>query len=230
MTQRGTILAEDEALKAKLSNINVPVPVDSTHPTGKQRAKVWFGLPEQERVKSYPFITIDLLDVVFAADRAHSAQLNAVDYWPSSYPTFAEYAAAQTPPIVFNPAVQYAYAREFHPYNLIYQVATHARSAQHDRAMMATLLGTAYLPDRWGYLQVPADNSERHLIREGFTTDDYYEQVTDSERRRVFRKIYTISVTAEIAPENPFTYYQVLQVHGELVVNGSDIGFEWVNS
>lgn len=83
--------------------------------------------------------------------------------------------------------------------------------------MMSTLIGTAYLPDRWGYLQVPADGSERHLIREGFSTADYIEPVAaGGDGKRVFRKVYNVSVTAEIPPENPFIYYSVVAVHGTL--------------
>lgn len=210
--KRGLLLAEDEALKAKLSNITVAAPREGD---GRKRAKVWFGFPDQERERSYPYITIDLIDLVFANDRAHSAQLNTIDYWPSEYATFAEWAEANS--VAYNPTTQWALAREFHPYNIIYQVATHARTAQHDRELMATLIGTAYLPDRWGYLQVPADGSERHLIREGFSTADYIEPVAGGgDGKRVFRKVYNVSVTAEIPPENPFIYYQVVSVLGTL--------------
>lgn len=225
VVRRKFLLAEDEALKAKLSNVTVVAPREAG---GRKRAKVWFGFPDQERERSYPFITIDLLDIVFANDRAHSAQLAPVDYWPSEYATFAEWATANGIP--YDPATQWPMVREFHPYNLIYQVATHARTSQHDRELMATLIGTAYIPDRWGYLQVPADGSERHLIREGFTPADYLEGAGE-DAKRVFRKVYNVSVTAEIPPENPFIYYQVVAVHGTFTTTPTPgITEAWANT
>lgn len=206
--RRGLLTAEEEALKAKLSNISVPWG-DGVN----RRAKVWFGMPEKERERTYPFITIDLLDIVFAADRAHSAQIMEVDYWPSEYATFAEYAVAYGIP--FDNTTTAAQAVWWHPYDLHFQVTTYARAQQHDRIMTRTLLGTAYLPDRWGYLQVPADNTERHLIRVGYASDDYYEGA-GRDAKRTFKKIYNIVVTADMAPENPLLYRRVLQVFGTL--------------
>lgn len=200
--ERGFLLAEDEAVKAKLSGLTVAVR------GGTKRVPVWYGMPSREREKSYPFITIDLVDIVFAEERAHSAQIMPIDYWPSEYPTFAEYATALGIP--FDPATTYAEAVWWHPYDLHYQVATHCRTAQHDRELTAKLIKTKYLPDRWGYLDVPADGSSRWLDRIGYGAADYYEQAGDD--RPVFRKIYNISVSAHVPPEDPLIYYQVLRV------------------
>lgn len=217
--RRGLLLAEDEALKAKLSGLTVPVP------SGEQRVKVWFGLPEKERERSYPMITIDLIDIVFAADRAHSAQLTEIDYWPSEYPTFAAYAAAKD--IDFDELEDIPKALWWHPYDLYYQIRTYCRSNQHDRYLTATLLGTAYLPDRWGYLPVPADGSQRWLDRVGYSTDDYYEQA-GQDQKRVFIKTYNVVVNAHIPPEDPLIYRKVLEVHGTLVdTQDPGVSAEW---
>lgn len=223
--ERGFLLAEDEALKAKLSGITVSAPREEG---GRRRVRTWYRMPEKEKVRSYPFITIDLVDIEFAADRAHSAQLTPIDYWPSFAASFADYATLMG--IDYDPDQQIPQALWWHPYNLHYSVSTHARSAQHDRELMSTLIGTAYLPDRWGYLQVPADGSERHLVRQGFTQADYLEE-TGADAKRVFRKVYSITVTADVAPENPFLYYQVLVVNGTLTVtNNSELMTTWQNT
>lgn len=193
-------------MKAKLSNLSVAAPRERG---GRKKVKVWYGMPSGEREKEYPFITIDLVDIVFAADRAHSAQIGEVDYWPSEYPTIAEWAAAEG--LAYDPDVHTVEATWFHPYDLYYQVATHCRTSQHDRELTARLLGTAYLPDRWGYLHVPADGSERWLDRLGYSTADYLE-ATGQDDKRVFRKVYNVSVSAQLPPENPFIYYRVLTV------------------
>ena len=211
MAERGLLLAEDEALKAKLSNITVAAPREKG---GRKKAKVWYGMPSGEREKDYPFITIDLLDIVFAADRAHSAQIGEVDYWPSEYPTIAEWAAANNVP--YDPDNNIVEATWFHPYDIYYQVATYARTAQHDREMTATLMGTAYLPDRWGYLHVPADDSHRWLDRIGFSQADFLESAGQDDKR-VYRKVYNVSVSAQLPPENPFLYYRVLTVATTLI-------------
>lgn len=228
--ERGLLLAEDEALKAKLSNITVAAPRSSGGGgvlPGRKRVKTWFRMPETEKERDYPYITISLVDIVFAADRAHSAQIAPIDYWPSEYATFAEYAAANDIP--YDAANQYAEAVWWHPYNLFYEVTTHARTAQHDREITARLMQTSMLPDRWGYLQVPADGSERHLVREGWSQADFYEGV-GADSKRVFRKVYSISVTADMPPENPFLYYKVLQVAGTLSETESDLSDTWTNT
>lgn len=210
---RGFGLAEEAALKAKLSNIVV-----STR-NGSQRAKVWYGMPSGERERSYPFITIDLIDIDFANERAMSAQITDVDYWPSEYATFEEYAAANS---IEQEEGDSARAMWFHPYTMTFQVATHARSAQQDREMMRTLLHTAYLPMRLGYLDVPADASVRHLTTVDWTSMPYF----DKAGERVFRTVYTVTVTADMAPENPFVHEAITSVHTELTVSNDGVETE----
>jgi len=223
--ERGFLLAEDEAMKAKLSDITVRNPKVEG---GRQRVKVYYRMPTETRERTYPFITIEQTDIVFAADRAHSAEITAIDYWPSEYATFAEYAEAHGI-TDFDWDTNSAEATRWHPYDIHYQVATHTRSAQHDRELTATLLGTAYLPDRWGYLHVPADESERWLDRVGYDKSDYLEP-TAGETKRVFRKIYNVVVSAHLPPEDPFVFGRVLVVAGVITVNGdSSLTAEWTS-
>jgi hypothetical protein len=215
-TSRGLLLAESAALHAKLSNITVANP---KAPGGRQRAQVWFGMPTGERERSYPYITIDFLGMQFAYDRAHSAQLLPVDYWPSEYATFDDYAEAYG----FEHWVGAAgdgrvAALAWHPYDLQYQVTTHARNRMHDMEMTALLIGTSYLPDRWGYLDVTADNSVRWLDRVSMFDNSTLEGSV-AAADRVFSKVYTINVSAHVPPELPIVYLQVLKLAGTLRIH-----------
>ena len=218
---RGFLLAEEEALRAKLSKIYVTDPNASN---GLRRVQVRWGYPTAEVNRQYPFITLDLIDIEFAADRAHSAQVMGIDYWPSEYATFAEYAEAYGIDLTDAHMVQ---ATMWHPYNLHFQIASHARNARHDLEITRILLGTTFTPHRWGWLHVPADNSNRWLDLVDWATANYNEGAGDSQNR-IFRKIYHIVVSAHLPPENPFVFTQVLQVHGALrgIPGNQEIG-DW---
>lgn len=223
--RRGWLTAEDEALKAKLSGIRLSSPKN----VNGVKVRVWFGMPTSERESLYPFITIDLVSVDFAFDRAHSAEITAIDYWPSEYATFAEYAAAHN--LTFDNDEQYAMATRWHPYDLSFQVATHTLYQQHDRELLQILLSTNFLPlSRWGYLPVPADDSVRWLDNEGYATADY--NAGDAEHQlRVFRKVHNVKVSSHLPPEDPFIYYKVLQVAGVInIVDGPAAVDAWTNS
>jgi len=201
----GFLLAEDEALKAKLSSLTVP---DPSHEGGDRRVQVWYGMPSTEREAIFPFITIDLIDVVFAAERAHSLETVAVDWWPSTAPTFAEYAE-MIGISGLDPAAPYASTILFQPYDLYYQVSTHCRYARQDRRLTAQLISYQYLPlNNLGTLHVPADDTQRWLDNMGQTRADYL----DPEGKPVWRKVYTLKVSAHMPVTDPEAYLRVLQV------------------
>ena len=81
----------------------------------------------------------------------------------------------------------------------------------------ALLVGTHYIPDRWGYLDIPEDGSCRWLDRLEMRTANYIEGNTQGMNQTVFRTIYTVSVNAHVAPENPFIYLQMLKVVGVIM-------------
>lgn len=214
---RGLLFAESEALKAKLSGLTVS---SDRAQSGQQRVQVFYGWPSGERRKTYPFITIDFVSMRFAFERAHSAVYIPVDYWPSEYETFQEYADANGISS-YTGTVGTAMAMMWHPYDLIFQVTTYARNPIHDLQITGKLVGTAFLPDRWGYLPVPADGSQRHLTRLGMTENNSLEGNNQTDDR-VFSKVYTVAVTADVPPENPLVYAQVLHVAGTLSLLPSD--------
>lgn len=191
-------------MKAKLSTLTVP---DPTQPDNKRRVKTWFGMPSDEREAIYPFIAIDLIDIVFATDRAHSMQVVDADWWPSVAATFQEYADLMDPPLVLEEDHPYGTTILFQPYDLYYQVASHCRTALQDRHLTMQLLSTSYMPlNNIGTLHVPADETQRWLDNMGSTRADY----RDQEGKVVWRKVYNVKVSAHMAVTDPVAYAQVL--------------------
>jgi hypothetical protein len=217
----GILLAEDEAMKAKFSHLHVP---DPKAEGGSRRAQVWFGMPSTERERVYPFVTIDLIDIAFSAERAHSLEVINVDWWPSEAETFQEYADAND--IEVDPDHPYGATVRFQPYDIYYQVATHARYALQDRHLTAQMLSLDYAPlSQLGTLHVPADNTQRWLDNEGWANADYL----DAEGKVVRRKVYTLKVSAHMAVTDPAVYIKVLRVAA--IINGTTDGeqyAEWV--
>jgi hypothetical protein len=210
-------MAEDEAMKAKFASLKVP---DQSADDLSRRVKVWFGMPSAEREIIYPFISVDLIDIAFSGERAHSLERVSVDWWPSAAQTFAEYAALVD--ITLDADVPYATAVRFQPYDIYYQVATHCRYAIQDRYLTAQMLSTDYAPlNNLGTLHVPADDTQRWLDNVGWQRADY----RDTEDKTVWRKVYTIKVSAHMPVDDPTAFTKVLQVAA--TINGTADGEQY---
>lgn len=179
--------AEDLAIKQALTGLTVASLRGGTSNT--TAVNVWFRWPEREfagpyRDALFPFITIDLMNVVYEANRHHSYNYDEMQYIPDDTPTAATPQEYMAPfPI---------------PVSMIYMVATHCRSARHDRELLRKLLQPDYLPYKFGSLYVPQDDTVRRLDVLNLTQNTDY----DSLKKRVFRRIWTIGVSAEMLPEN----------------------------
>jgi hypothetical protein len=186
------LINEDEAIKGHLRGIQV---------AGKDGAmvpvKVWFRWPEQEeRAIEYPFITIELLDIVRETDREQRG-LTTLDYIPEGYE---------------DPGVDFGTKAELPiPVSLVYQLTTYARSNWHDRGIQAALLGNK-LPLRFGALVVENDDTIRRLDFLDFENMDGY----DSHNKRLFRKAYTVAVSSELLPEEIVAAQKVTHVTTDL--------------
>jgi hypothetical protein len=211
MPNPGFLLAEDAALKARFSTMTV-----SDDRNGSRPVQVFFRYPESETERSYPFLTIEMIDIVHARNRQHSeteivyakvgtnnrADLlndpNAMTYWPSRVANMENVTATGKDFIVSN---------EFVPVDILYQVSTFTRSALHDRQLSSQMLSTI-VPFRKGFIQVPEDGTVRRLDLLDWTTAD----LLDSEagyRKRIFRKIYTLQMTAEIPSTDMYGLQQI---------------------
>lgn len=202
MPNPGFLLAEDAALKARFSNLTVTDDRDVARPV-----KVFFRYPDGETEKAYPFITIEMIDLVHARNRQHSESMlvytsatssgsasypntgpDKLTYWPSRKANMQDVEGAND--------VDFIISTEFVPVDLLYQVSTFTRSAIHDRQLSAQMLSTI-VPFRKGFIDIPEDGTIRRLDLLDWTTAD----LLDSEsgyRKRIFRKIYTLQMSAEI--------------------------------
>lgn len=198
----GFILAEDEAIKKYLTGLRVP-----TRPgeSGTTEVGVWFRYPESERNLKYPFITLDLLDVA-----------PAFDLWTSDYQqnTHKLYQPSVSPALPTpNPGMGYS-VRNFLPFRLTYQVAVHCRSSLHDRFLLSRFV-TDVFPPRPFWLGVDADNTWRRTELLSVDQSDITE-TTESGNKRIFRKVYTVSVQAEVPQDAIVDAWPVLRVYVNL--------------
>lgn len=173
----GFTLVEDEALKRKLQGLVV-----GDENSASRSVPVRFRIPEKEEATvTYPFISIELINIRRATDgREHRGWVRAT-----------QAATAQ----LFGTPQQYDYVgTQFPiPMELIYTVTTFARNIRHDR-QLNILLRTNVLPDRFGYVEVPEDGTIRRLDFQGYRQAD----TLFGDGKRLFRKIYTVMIDAEL--------------------------------
>jgi hypothetical protein len=179
------ILAEDAALKAYLSGLTV-----SDEKSNPRSVGVWFGYPDVEiRSQSFPFITIELMDIRQSMERAHSGYY----YDSDSQGTSANSSSS-------------LYGYEYPvPYDLVYQVTSYSRHPRHDRALALQLMNK--FPGFRGFLPVPNDLgtsvSQRHMFLGDFTKLDRAEG--ENGNKRLLRNIYTITVVSEMSSSSVLT-------------------------
>jgi hypothetical protein len=204
----GFMLAEDEALKSYLTGIEVPG-MKPTDP--KVKVGVWFRWPEGERQIKYPFITIDSITAEPAYELFHSNhQEPLVDrdgsnmYRPSFSPTL--------PPPSGGWGVMGYSILNFLPFRLVYQVNVYSRFNLHDR-YLRSIFATDVFPQRPFWIGVDADQTWRRTEQIGYAATDTSE-TNESGTKRIFRKVYTVSMLAEV-PQTRLTeseFYRVFRV------------------
>jgi len=174
------IIAEDLALKTLCQGMTV-----SDDATTPRAVKVWFGYPDIEvRDQSFPFITINLVDIMPANNRQHSGVLYDNDYRGTITPSAGGFYSYEIPIA----------------YDLVYQVTSHSRHPRHDRAMMFQLLNK--FPSKYGKLAVPnqlgTETAYRSMFLDGYVKRDTVESETGN--RRLLRNTLTVRVISEMTP------------------------------
>ncbi len=186
----GFLFAEDEAIKKRFATLTVSDDRDNDRPV-----QVFFRYPEGETERKYPFITIELIDVIHAKNRQHSETYldthraghpNNLDYWPST-------SSASSPNVVGFDSFR---TTEFTPVDLLYQVSTFTRSAIHDRQLASQMLANI-VPFRYSSIMIEADGTSRRLDLLDWSTADLLDPEA-GYRKRIFRKVYTLQMTSEI--------------------------------
>jgi hypothetical protein len=213
----GFLLAEDEALKKRLASLTVTDDREVSRPV-----QVFFRYPDVETERTYPFITIEMIDIVHARNRQHSEnelyyfndnagavppegwenRPNALTYWPSESSDFSNFDNKDSFKILAT--------NEFVPVDLVYQVSTYTRTALHDRQMTSTMLRKVF-PFRRSSLHIDADNTDRRLEMLDWTTADLLD-AESGYRKRIFRKIYTLQMGAELPSTDLYGYKQATSV------------------
>lgn len=212
----GLLLAEDAAIKQYLSGITVP-----DGKGGMTEVDVWFRYPEGERRIKYPFITIDFLAINPSYERWTSIHQVPEDYCEFEDPQTGELVSkgmyipstASSLPEKESETAGY----KILPYlmhTLMYQVAVHSRSALHDRYLLSRFM-TDIFPPRPFWVGVDADKTWRRCELLSMQQADTSES-TESGNKRMFRKIFTISLDAEIPQDRVYEIEKVLRVHADV--------------
>jgi len=175
------LLNEDEALKKKLQGLSIPAT------NGDQNVAVRFKNPEDELASfTYPLILISHGPISRAEEREHRGYIEL----PYSPEGFAEDLHIESD------LGHTGYFSDFPiPYNLDYVVEVYSRFARDDRRLLATLSTMDYLPERFGYLEIPEDGTIRRLDLIGGPETS---EEKDENNKRLFLTSFVIRVSSEL--------------------------------
>jgi hypothetical protein len=201
------IIAEDEALRDMLKGMTVEDDKDANRAVG-----VWYGQPDIEvRDQSFPFMTIDLIDISEGTERQMAG--GRVQPWYVPPPEMTVDNVTYDDWSVPYPV----------PVNLDYQITSFSRHPRHDRQILSQVLGNR-LPFRFGSLTCKAitttsgtdvtyDVTTRRLDMLGVAKRDIIES-----GKRMFMNIFTVRVSSEL----PSPY--VTRLHKRVSTVGVGIG------
>jgi len=175
------VLAEDSALKTHLNGITVSDDKSNSRPV-----KVWYGFPDVEiRDQSFPYITIDLIDILPANERQTYGFITDTDNLGTVTPD---------PNYVYTNQIPVAY-------DLIYQITSFSRHPRHDRSIIYQLM--TKFPSKYSRLKVYTPDGTGFTIRsmfvDGFVKRDTVEGETGN--RRLLRNVYTVRVVSQMTPD-----------------------------
>lgn len=198
----GFLLAEDEAVKLRFSGLYVTDDRNAQRPV-----KVFFRYPDGETEREYPFITIELIDILHATDRQHSDAVIYADTSESdmfdNHPAFFDYWPSEVDGVTTTDtasAAHFASANDFIPVDLLYQVSIYTRSALHDRQLTSGIISRV-TPYRWNSIHIQADGTSRRFDMLDWTNADLLD-MESGYRKRIFRKVLTLKMSAEITSQS----------------------------
>lgn len=176
---RGFISKMDDALVDKVRGLRV---FDRNAPGTGRSVPVGFRRPQEPSLAlTYPYIMVELLNFAPAHYREHRGTKPELQYVPEGYtagdPAHGDFLVTDEYPI---------------PYDFMWQVTTMTRSFSHDRQIQEALLDNDRFPPRGAFLVV--DDTIRYCTVTGPVNGD----VDLDSTKRLFRKIYTVTATAEL--------------------------------
>ena len=171
----GWVLDEDKALKTKLSGFSVPNYADGRDIP----VAVYFRFPDpEERTRTFPHIAIDLTSITAAPERTHRAMAYTLDYnLENNIAPPGSKLVGDDYPL---------------PWNLIYQLGVYSRQPTHDRHLL--LMMYQLFPQQYGNLNMSDIDG---TIRRADLVSVVRRDTVDAERKRLYRNIFTISVSSE---------------------------------
>lgn len=193
------LLNEDEALKNLLSGMTVTDQKAGSTQATTRAVRVWFGQPDQEiTAQTYPYITIDMIDVAedFMRAMRGKSQPSYIDPPEIMVDTEVEFD-----PNLHDWEIDYPI-----PVNIDYQITVYSRQPRHDRAILAQLINTK-IPLRFAVLETN-DGTIRRLD----VLDISKRDITESGKR-LFVNAITVRVSSEIQPSVFREMYKVSQVN-----------------
>lgn len=206
------LLSEDKALRELLQGIIVNDQKADGDATPRQ-VGVWFGQPDQEiRTQAYPYITIDMIDVVRETDREQRG-VGEVGYLT---------------PVGFDEVNKSYVIPKPIPVSIDYQITTYARHPRHDRELMTQLLFNK-LPLRFGWLEITEKTETVGDVTTNTNTLRRLDVINVSKRdvteqaKRLFVNAITVRVSSEIAQETGSELYKVnagVNVYGPTTTTG----------
>lgn len=190
---------EDAALKQKFNGLTV---FDENAPPSGRPVAVRFRLAETELADfEFPLIVIDPPALQRAPDREHRG--------PTRLPYIPEDLNAQTVPsvdsetgdvIAWDPLESEVYDSPIKvddfpvPFNLDYQVTVYTRKHNHLMELVRKLAVIDRIPTRFGFLEIPQDNTVRSLELMG---GPELVPAKDSDGKRLFSAVYAVRVATE---------------------------------
>jgi hypothetical protein len=194
------LLSEDKALREKMQGMVVYDQKADGQDVPRQ-VGVWFGQPDQEiRAQSYPYVTIDMVDVSRDPSREMRGKVS---------PVYLQSSLSET----FDPETQSFKTNYPIPVNIDYQITTYARHPRHDRQIVAQLLAEK-LPLRAGTLDLD-DGTARRLD----VLDVSKRDLTENQKR-LFVNAVTVRVSSEIVQDNLVELYKVFGVNLNPPIHG----------
>ena len=199
-----TLIPTPTTFKYAKTNANIASVASSgtATPGTTRKVGVWFGQPDQEiRAQSYPYITIDMIDISEDFSRAMRGRVK--------------------PAYLTNPSIigtSTAWDTDEHdwdinypiPVNIDYQITSFSRQPRHDRQILAQLLYSK-IPLRFAVLDT-GPNTVFGTTRRLDVLDISKRDITE-QGKRLFVNAITVRVSSEIAAETFNKMYKVLQLN-----------------
>jgi hypothetical protein len=214
MLNDGFLFDIDLAIKDKVSDIYVSDEKAGEH--GRLVA-AYFRNPPSELTKSgqvqFPHIIIDRLTYRPARDREQRSENPYIPYVPKGFTAPTGVDANGDPRTLVTREMPI-------PYDFIYQITASSRSYKHDREVQTAMLANERFPPRGAYLVVGEDPNQ--TIRQMFVTDDSPREdnrmvpAEGGTNKRLFRSIWTCSVSAELFQADLQILQQVTSVNVDI--------------